>query len=209
MSVVDLQSAAKDRDNIKVLLDLMASLKNTYLFNKLGLIGEFAIRTVEDPRCIENMGVEVRSFDVVFETLPSLQSVLHFMTTLGQSRGMLTKEFMFIQQDFVIPFEYSPMTDEVSIRGVFESWTAWLNSFGLPSEQGHGQTMLFARAATAMFDLGLELVDYGIVPNHENRPYAAVFQRNDMRITIHVDAVPLILQHQQFRALCADTTTGE
>ena len=179
---------------------LMTTLSNTHLFHHLGVLGKAVIDQSRDPTCIKECTTRIQDYDVEFATSVGLQGMLTFLTTLGSDlpEPLLSRPYMTITQDYLIPYEYVPLSQEADILGVFKDVLAWANSFGLVSELGHVQSIFIHKVMATAFVMDLELIAHSIVPNNENRPYAVVFQHNDLRISIQMDIVPLLDHYQAY-----------
>lgn len=205
-NVIDFAAEAKKRENsdFNVILDVLEAVRSTYLCNKLGIVcieGLLKLKSEVDSREDDEYKGLIQELDVLFEIHPSLQAVVNLVSTRGQPYGLLTRNFMNVTQDFVIPFEYTAKREPEEIKAFTDNFTNWMFSFGMPSEIGHSAAILGLLMSVEALRCGLFLIDYGIVPNNTDKPFAVIFQHNDLRITIYVDAMVLIKEYQDIKRI--------
>lgn len=198
-NVIDIEQARK-AGPLHALATFMDTLSSTHLYHHLGVLGKAVVDQSRDATCIKECTTRIQDYDVEFSTSVGLQGTLTFSTTLGADlpEPLLSRPYMTITQDYLIPYEYVALSQEADILGVFKDVLAWANSFGLVSELGHVQSIFIHKVMSTAFVLDLELIAHGIIPNNENRPYAVVFQHNDLRISIQMDIVPLLDQYRAY-----------
>lgn len=205
-NVVSINKARLDNQQ-SVMHGLMDALVATHLYNYLGVVGKSIVSLTCSDDCVQECGEAIQAYDAIFSMGDTLQGELKFSTTLGSDlpEPLLSHAFMVITQDYVMPYNYVPMSTQADIEGVFAHAHDWLTSFGLASEVGHAQGMFLFKVMETAFTLDLELVAYGVVPNHTDRPFAVVFQHNDLRLAVQVNAVVLLDQYRDYgKALQVD-----